>query len=77
MLGRARPRPRLSVQEQVADSILTDCTLKLGSSLLCDAPGFDFVSVLQQGMTKLELSWHLSDHYPLWVEFGLERKLVQ
>ena len=43
---------------------------------LLTAGGFDFVPVLQQGMTKLELSWHLSDHYPLWVEFGLDRTLV-
>jgi len=31
---------------------------------------FDFVPLLQGTLTKLELSWHLSDHYPLWVEFS-------
>jgi endonuclease/exonuclease/phosphatase family metal-dependent hydrolase len=31
---------------------------------------FDFVPLLQGGLTKTALSWKLSDHYPLWVEFS-------
>ncbi|MFF7445459.1 MULTISPECIES: endonuclease/exonuclease/phosphatase family protein [unclassified Streptomyces] len=31
----------------------------------------DFVSELRGDRTLNELSWHLSDHYPLWVEFGI------
>jgi endonuclease/exonuclease/phosphatase family metal-dependent hydrolase len=26
---------------------------------------------LQAGATRQELSWQISDHYPLWVEFDL------
>jgi endonuclease/exonuclease/phosphatase family metal-dependent hydrolase len=37
------------------------------------AGGFDFVPELTDGMTRQQLSWHVSDHYPLWVEFGLPR----
>jgi endonuclease/exonuclease/phosphatase family metal-dependent hydrolase len=37
------------------------------------AGSFDFVPVLAGGTTRAELSWHISDHYPLWVEFGLPR----
>ena len=41
-------------------------------SLECSASGtFDFVPELSDGMTRMDLSWHISDHYPLWVEFGL------
>jgi endonuclease/exonuclease/phosphatase family metal-dependent hydrolase len=35
------------------------------------AGSFDFVPLLQAGMTKTELSWKVSDHYPLWVEFSV------
>jgi hypothetical protein len=31
---------------------------------------FDFVPLLQESLTKTALSWKLSDHYPLWVEFS-------
>jgi endonuclease/exonuclease/phosphatase family metal-dependent hydrolase len=31
---------------------------------------FDFVPLLQGSLTKTALSWKLSDHYPLWVEFS-------
>ena len=35
------------------------------------AGGFDFTEpLLAEGMTRLELSWRLSDHFPLWAEFG-------
>lgn len=37
------------------------------------AGNFDFVNtaLLNRGLTKLSLSYMLSDHYPLWVEFSL------
>ena len=35
------------------------------------AGGFDFVDHVlnNRGLTKRQLSWHISDHYPLWAEF--------
>lgn len=35
---------------------------------------FDFtqVALTSLNLTKTQLSWRISDHYPLWVEFGLE-----
>lgn len=35
---------------------------------------FDFVPhvLKNRGLTKQQLSWHISDHYPLWVEFSLK-----
>jgi len=33
------------------------------------AGGFNFTGVVLQTLTTLELSWRLSDHMPLWVEF--------
>jgi endonuclease/exonuclease/phosphatase family metal-dependent hydrolase len=32
---------------------------------------FDFIPHMSQGLTRSEVSWRISDHYPLWVEFGL------
>lgn len=32
---------------------------------------FDFVPHAFQNLTKNELSWRISDHYPLWVEFDI------
>ncbi len=34
---------------------------------------FDFVPhvLKRRGLTKQQLSWHISDHYPLWAEFSL------
>jgi endonuclease/exonuclease/phosphatase family metal-dependent hydrolase len=32
---------------------------------------FDFVPLLQADDTRQQLSWRISDHYPLWVEFDL------
>ncbi len=41
-------------------------------SLVCASAGsFDFVPLLQGDRTKEELSFHVSDHYPLWVEFSV------
>ena len=34
------------------------------------AGGFDFVPHLMTRLTKTELSWRISDHYPLWAEFS-------
>jgi endonuclease/exonuclease/phosphatase family metal-dependent hydrolase len=40
-------------------------------NLTCTAAGtFDFVPLLQESQTLVELSWRISDHYPLWVEFA-------
>ena len=40
--------------------------------LVCTAAGsFDFVGELQGNLTKTDLSWRISDHYPLWVEFSV------
>jgi len=33
---------------------------------------FDFVPHAFQQLTKNELSWRISDHYPLWVEFDVQ-----
>jgi endonuclease/exonuclease/phosphatase family metal-dependent hydrolase len=35
------------------------------------AGSFDFVPLLQAGLSKTQLSWKISDHYPLWVEFSV------
>ena len=44
----------------------------LTSSLeFLSAASFDFVPLLQGGLTKTQLSWKISDHYPLWVEFSV------
>jgi endonuclease/exonuclease/phosphatase family metal-dependent hydrolase len=41
-------------------------------NLDCSGGGtFDFVPGLQGASTLLDLSWHISDHYPLWVEFAV------
>ena len=33
------------------------------------AGSVDFLPHVFAGMTKSEVSWRISDHYPLWVEF--------
>lgn len=35
------------------------------------AGSFDFVPHCYPDLTKIELSWRISDHYPLWVEFTI------
>ena len=41
-------------------------------SLTCSNAGtFDFVKHLRGDATLTELSWRISDHYPLWVEFSV------
>ncbi len=34
-----------------------------------NAGGFDFTGVVMTGLTKREISYRISDHYPLWCEF--------
>ena len=34
---------------------------------------FDFTPAVMTGLDRTELSWRMSDHYPLWVEFGTRR----
>ena len=36
-----------------------------------NAGSFDFVPILQGGLSKTSLSWKMSDHYPLWAEFSI------
>jgi exonuclease III len=36
------------------------------------AGSFDFLPFTFQGKTKNEVSWRISDHYPLWIEFQLD-----
>ena len=33
--------------------------------------GFDFVPHALRSLTRTEVSWRISDHYPLWVEFAV------
>lgn len=35
------------------------------------AGGIDFQGAILTHLTRTELSWRISDHYPLWVEFGV------
>jgi hypothetical protein len=48
-----------------------------GTSLLQDmtyaqkAGSFDFIPHIMTGLTRNEISWRISDHYPLWTEFQL------
>jgi endonuclease/exonuclease/phosphatase family metal-dependent hydrolase len=40
-------------------------------TLSCTGAGsFDFVPLLRGNQSLVELSWRISDHYPLWVEFA-------
>jgi hypothetical protein len=43
-------------------------------NLDCTGGGsFDFVPELRGERTLAQLSWHISDHYPLWAEFAVPR----
>lgn len=35
------------------------------------AGNVDFVPHVYPGLSKTSVSWRISDHYPLWVEFAL------
>jgi hypothetical protein len=37
-----------------------------------NAGTFDFTGGLVRASDTKNLSWRISDHYPLWVEFGLQ-----
>jgi endonuclease/exonuclease/phosphatase family metal-dependent hydrolase len=37
------------------------------------AGGFDFLPHVYPGSDRTSVSWRISDHYPLWVEFGVQR----
>jgi endonuclease/exonuclease/phosphatase family metal-dependent hydrolase len=50
-------------EENGTKSILTLDFMTAGS--------FDFVPLLQGGLTTTALSWRISDHYPLWVELSV------
>jgi endonuclease/exonuclease/phosphatase family metal-dependent hydrolase len=50
-------------EEDSTPSVLTLDFVSAGS--------FDFVPLLQGGLTRTALSWKVSDHYPLWVEFSV------
>ena len=39
---------------------------------LTKAGTFDFVPLWQRDLTTTQLSWRISDHYPLWVEFSVQ-----
>ena len=41
------------------------------SSAFSQAGGLNFQGVVLQNLTRTQLFWRISDHYPLWVEFGL------
>jgi len=35
------------------------------------AGGFDFTKTVLRSLTRQQLSWRISDHYPLWAEFSV------
>lgn len=35
------------------------------------AGNFDFRPALQGSLSNVELSWRISDHYPLWASFSV------
>ncbi|MCK4794266.1 MAG: endonuclease/exonuclease/phosphatase family protein [Desulfobacteraceae bacterium] len=39
------------------------------SLVFSSAGSFDFAKVVMKSLSKTQLSWRISDHYPLWVEF--------
>jgi endonuclease/exonuclease/phosphatase family metal-dependent hydrolase len=45
--------------------------LTLGYEGAGHADSFAWTDCLLTGMDSVEKSWHISDHYPLWVEFSL------
>jgi hypothetical protein len=47
--------------------------LTLGYEGAGHAGGFEWTKHLLEEIPNQERSWHISDHYPLWVEFGLPR----
>ena len=58
--------------DQIAWFESNDNTPKLSSNFLRGG-NYDFVGQVMKNrdISKLQLSWIMSDHYPLWAEFGL------
>jgi hypothetical protein len=46
-------------------------SLLQGMSYAQKAGSFDFIPHILTGLTRTEISWRISDHYPLWAEFQL------
>lgn len=58
--------------DQIAWFSTPDGTSRLASmEYLHRAGSFDFVPHVLADLTRSQLSWRISDHYPLWVEFSL------
>lgn len=38
------------------------------------AGSFDFTKVVMKSLSKTQISWKISDHYPLWAEFLVKKK---
>ena len=55
------------------DTLVYRETIKRMTEMLINGGNYDFVGkVLQnRSLTKHQLSFHMSDHYPLWAEFGI------
>jgi endonuclease/exonuclease/phosphatase family metal-dependent hydrolase len=47
---------------------------KLSLDFTGRAGGFDFVPHVFPNLNLQQLSWRLSDHFPLWCEFAMERQ---
>lgn len=56
-------RPNRLVRGERQPSVLSLDFLSAGS--------FDVVPLLQGRFTETQLSWKISDHYPLWAEFSI------
>jgi endonuclease/exonuclease/phosphatase family metal-dependent hydrolase len=57
--------------DQIAWFTATDGGNVLTMEYTLRAGTFDFVPHVLAGMTKTEVSWRISDHLPLWVEFRI------
>ena len=42
----------------------------MATGLTQHCPGFDFLPHVYPGRTRTEICWRISDHFPLWAEFG-------
>ncbi|NNC14097.1 hypothetical protein HII28_19765 [Planctomonas sp. JC2975] len=45
-------------------------SLLTGLTYTGHAGSFDYIPHVFPGLTKVDVSWRISDHYPLWVEFA-------
>ena len=66
--------PAQPMQDKFYDQIawFTQGRAQLINMSLLSAGGFDFVEHLYRdiGMSRAQMQYRVSDHYPLWVEFG-------